>query len=181
MNLESLKVDFQKIIDRVELPDYLIYISKKITTGDISIQEIEKTLVEYNVHHNVAKLDFINFIFEYIKISFEDNILTDEEKIVINYLKRLFQILPGDFMFHSKGTVESVVCFQLSLLYSDNYITPEEAVMKIELQEIFDLSYDQMNGYSKTEAKISIRQGADLKDLDVLFTHLEYFELKKIM
>jgi hypothetical protein len=101
-----------------------------------------------------------------------------EEKKVVGYFKRVFQIIPGDFIFHTKEQVENVIQFQLSKMYGDNYVTPEEALLKIDLQELFDLSFDQMNEYSKSEATVSLKQGADLQDLDVFFTHTEYFDLK---
>jgi hypothetical protein len=33
-----------------------------------------------------------------------------------------------------------------------NFVTDEEALLKVDLQEIFDLSFDQMNNYSKIQA-----------------------------
>lgn len=48
----------------------------------------------------------------------------------------------------------------------------------MDLQEIFDLSFDQMNDYAKVEPAISIQKGADSKSLDVFFTHKEFFKLK---
>jgi len=93
-------------------------------------------------------------------------------------VKRIFKIIPGDFIFHTKNQVENVIKYHLSKMYDDNYITPEEASLKIDLQELFDLSFDQMNEYSKLEASVSLKQGADIGDLDVFFTHTEYFDLK---
>jgi hypothetical protein len=68
--------------------------------------------------------------------------------------------------------------FSLSKIYEDNFVTPEEALLKVDLQELFDLSFDQMNEYSKKEAIASIQKGAAAEDLDVFFTHTEYFKLR---
>ena len=57
-------------------------------------------------------------------------------------------------------------------------MTPEEALYKIQLQEIFDLGFDQMNEYAKTEAMVAIHRGADPRDLDIVLTNKEYFNLK---
>jgi len=84
----------------------------------------------------------------------------------------------GDFYFHNKQNVENIITYQLTRIYQDNFITEEEALFKVDLQEIFDLSFDQMNDYSKKEASLSIQQGADPTDLDVFFTQKEYFKLK---
>ena len=91
-----------------------------------------------------------------------------------------FGIQPGDFYFHNSHNVENIITYQLSGIYQDNFITEEEALFKVDLQETFDLSFDQMNDYSKSEASLSIQQGADPKDLDVFFTHKEYFKLKSV-
>lgn len=74
--------------------------------------------------------------------------------------------------------VENVIVYQLSQIYRDNFVTPEEALLKVDIQELFDLSFDQMNEYSKKQAITSIQLGADVKDLDVFFSHNEYFKLK---
>lgn len=71
-----------------------------------------------------------------------------------------------------------VIGYQLSKIYADNFVTPEEALLKIDMQELFDLSFDQMNEYAKKEAIASIQQGADTENLDVFFTCNEYFKLK---
>ena len=96
----------------------------------------------------------------------------------IKFLKILFHIQPGDFHFHNKKEIEATIASQLSRIYQDSYITDEEALLKVDLQEIFDLSFDEMNDYSKVEASISIQKGTDPKHLDVFFTNKEYFKLK---
>jgi hypothetical protein len=40
----------------------------------------------------------------------------------------------------------------------------------LDLQELFDLSLDQMNEYSKKKAIASIQKGAAAEDLDIFFT-----------
>jgi hypothetical protein len=120
----------------------------------------------------------LHLIFEYIKLSLEDNLLTNEERDHIRYLKKIFHIQPGDFQLHIGLLVERVITFQLSKIYEDDFVTPDEALLKVDLQELFDLSFDQMNEYSKKEAIVSIQNGAEAEDLDVFFTYTEYFKLK---
>ncbi len=93
-------------------------------------------------------------------------------------MKGLFQIQPGDFHLHNKGDIETVITHQLSKIYQDNFVTSEEALFKVDIQEIFDLSFDEMNEYSKIEAATAIQHGIDPKNLDVFFTYNEYFKLK---
>ena len=63
-------------------------------------------------------------------------------------------------------------------MYQDNLVSDEEALLKVDLQEIFDLSFDQMNQYSKKESITSVKQGVDVNDLDVFFSNEEYSKLK---
>ena len=177
MNSEKFKLAFEEIQKRIELPEYL-----KVICTNLSIEkpkiEVNEVLHKYGINPSIAKVDFLHVIFEYIKLSLEDNILTNEEKDHIKYLKRLFQIQPGDFQLHNSWQVEKVIAFQLSKIYEDNFVTPEEALLKVDLQELFDLSFDEMNEYSKKEAIVSIQKGAAAEDLDVFFTHTEYFKLR---
>jgi hypothetical protein len=179
MNIDKLKHELQEIQSRVELPLHIRQIMSKISEGKITISEVEQSCLDFNTNNSIAKVNFLHFIFEYVRIALRDDILSSEEKEVIGYFKRIFKIIPGDFMFHTNEQVENVIKYQLSQMYSDNNITSEEALLKIDLQELFDLSFDQMNEYSKSEATTSLKQGADIGDLDVFFTHTEYFDLKR--
>lgn len=174
----KLKTIFEEIERRYKLPTYLEGIRSIIASGRIQNNELHQVLQKNNINHSVAKVDFLHLFIEYIKIALEDDILTKEERDNINYLKQIFQIHPSDFHLYAKVQTERIIFDQLSKIYQDNLITQEEALLKIEIQEIFDLSFDQMNDYSKSEAARSIKQGADPKDLDIFFTYKEYFKLK---
>lgn len=104
--------------------------------------------------------------------------INEEEKSNIIFLKRLFQIRAGDFYLHHKLEVEQVIADQFLKMYQDNLVSNDEALLKVHLQEIFDLSFDQMNEYSKNESITSMKQGVDVKDLDVFFSNEEYSKLK---
>lgn len=178
MNIEKLKIDLQEINDRVRLPPYLHAIVFKIMDGNITSLEVDKILFDFKTNHAIAKVDFLHLIFEFIHLSLHDDLLSTDEKEIIGYLKRIFKISSGDFLLHTNEEVDNVITYQLSRMYSDNLITHDEALLKDDLQELFDLSFDQMNDYSKLEAAISLKQGADIENLDVFFTHSEYFDLK---
>ncbi len=175
----TVKTPFETIQEHYELPEYLKTICSNISEGNANLDLINKTLHDNNINVSVAKADFIQLIFEFIKLAFEDNILTVEEKNYIIYLKRLFHIKHGDFYVHSNGFIEQIIDYQLTKIYEDSFVTPQEALLKVDLQELFDLSFDQMNEYTKPKARTPIHQGANPIDLDVFFTNDEYFILKK--
>jgi hypothetical protein len=175
---DKLSSAFWKIQNELELSGYLNQVCSSIVEKTISKKKLEEILTNNEINYSIAKVDLLHLIFEYIKIVLQDNILTVNEKEDIKLLKLWFGIQPGDFLFHNSSNVENIIAYQLSRIYKDNFITDEEALFKVDLQEIFDLSFDQMNDYSKTEASFSIQQGADPKDLDIFFTQKEYFKLK---
>ncbi len=178
MDTIKLKNELQEIQNRVDLPEHIIEIINKVSEGTVTMFDVEKSCLNSKINTSIAKVNFLHFIFEYIREALDDDILSLEEKETICYFKRIFQIIPGDFMFHTKEQVDNTIRYQLARIYNDNYITSDEALLKIDLQEIFDLSYDQMNEYAKLEAATSLKQGAEIGDLDVFFTHIEYFDLK---
>lgn len=178
MKSDNLISAFGKIDAELNLPEYLQEICSIIAKENITKEKVNKILFNYNINRSIAKVDFLHLIFAYIKIALEDDVLTTYEKEDIKFLKTLFQIQPGDFYFHNKSDVEKTITFQLSKIYQDSFVTEKEAELKVGIQEIFDLSFDQMNEYSKIKAAVSIQQGTDPKDLDVFFTYDEYFKLK---
>ncbi len=174
----KLSSAFLKIQNELELSGYLKEICSHIIEQSINKKGVEGILSRNEINSTVAKIDLVHLIFEYIKIALQDNVLTISEREDIKQLKLWFGIQPGEFYSQYRQKIENIMTYQLSRIYQDNFITEEEALFKVDLQEIFDLSFDQMNDYSKSEAIISIHQGADPKDLDVFFTHTEYFKLK---
>jgi len=178
MKTSSLTVTFDKINSEITLPEYLREICNVIAKEEVSSKKIDAILINYDINHSIAKADFLHLIFAYIKIALEDGVLTDNEKEDIKFLKNVFKIQPGDFFFHNKLDVEHTIALELSKIYEDNFITEEEAELKIGIQEIFDLSFDQMNDYSKSKAIVSLKEGADVKNLDIFFTYDEYFKIR---
>lgn len=179
MNIEELSTSFQNVERKINLPEYLKKICSAIINKNISKKIIEEILLGEKVNYSVAKVGFLHLIFEYIKDALADNVLTDVEKGNIKFLKLLFNIQAGDFYLHNKADVEATIVLQLHRIYEDNFINEEESLLKVDLQEIFDLSFDQMNDYSKTEAAISIQNGFEAKNLDIFFTQKEFFKLNK--
>jgi hypothetical protein len=178
MDTENLSISFLEIEKKLLLSEYLQKICSAIINKSISKKSIDEILQNHNINYSIAKVEFLHLIFEYIKNVLEDNILTIIEKENIKYLKTLFRVQPGDFYLHNKSDIEATIAYQLARIYQDNYITDTEALLKVDLQEMFDLSFDQMNEYAKVEASASIKKGADVNNLDVFFTHKEFFNLK---
>ena len=175
---DNLTKAFDRIRTEIELPDYLDKICHLISQGIASREQAARVIESYKVNPEVAKIEFLHLVFAYIKIALEDDVLTPEEKNDIKFLKVLFRIQPGEFLFNNKFDVEETIRYHLAKIYKDDFVSEDEAELKSGLQEIFDLSFDEMNDYAKSEAADAIRRGTDVKELDVVFTYDEYFKLK---
>jgi hypothetical protein len=62
--------------------------------------------------------------------------------------------------------IERILNKQFEHMYHNNIIDTEEALQKVELQELFDLSYDQFLQLSQNAVKAAIDRGANPIDLD---------------
>lgn len=173
MNEAELKKTFGILISRNELDENLFPLAEifyerglKVLKNDVIVlinQLGFKNLEEY-------KLNSLNLIIFYIYNSLNDNALSKEEKGNIKFLKLILDVKEGDFINYKniKEEVDSLIKIQLRLMYiDDDKIDNEEALHKVDLQEIFGLSYDEFSEYNKFEALLAIQRGAKLEELDV--------------
>ncbi|MBO9681640.1 MAG: hypothetical protein J7502_03020 [Flavisolibacter sp.] len=177
MNRVQLLRAIQFIDDNIEMPKYVGAILHAVKSKEFHTKEIDEILFTYNINESFAKIDFLNVLIEYIRIVLENGALNDEALENIRFFKLLFRINPGDFYLHKKFEIEQIIKYQLAKFYDDNKVSPDEAFLKVEIQELFDLSYDQMNEYAKAEALLLLQQGVNPLALDVLLTHNEYCRL----
>lgn len=115
------------------------------------------------------KLDLIDLLLLYINLVLNDHIITPKEYLNCKQLKTLFKIREGDFYKLRYEEIKEVIYKQLERIYrDDNKISEEEAICKINLQGLFDLSYDQFLEFNEREIRIALEKGADIKDLDTV-------------
>lgn len=97
----------------------------------------------------------------------DDHIVSESERFNIEILKKYFRIKEGDFYTHRYSEIENILHRQFERIYSDNDVNLEEAIHKVALQEVFDLSYDQFEEFKQNEISRAIEQGADATTLDI--------------
>jgi hypothetical protein len=113
------------------------------------------------------KNELLDLVIDYIILALNDHLLTDEEIENVLYLKRLFEIRDGDFYREKYMAIGLVLDKQFQLIYRNDYkVSLEEALRKVHLQDIFDLSYDQFLEFKEKEIRNALNNGADLRDLD---------------
>ena len=113
----------------------------------------------------------------YINIVLDNNIITENEARNVKLLKKFFKVKEGDFYNYRHKQIESILNKQFERIYADNQIDTEEALHKVGLQELFDLSYDQFLNLIDKEVKAALQRGADPNELDTVI--IEIYQNKK--
>ena len=119
--------------------------------------------------HKIGKIEYIKdkslfFIIDYIKIILNDHTITDKERNNISLLKRYFKIEEGDLYKHKYSEIVEILNRQFEKIYEDGIITNEEDIHKFEVQDLFDLSYDQ---FLEIKEKYISKHREKLKQLEL--------------
>lgn len=158
---------FGIILSIESFSDYIIDISELIYNNELSRESIQKVLDEHKIKkiENI-KEELIDLLIVYINLVLNDHIISENEKFNVELLKKHFKIKEGDFYSLRYQEIEDILFRQFERIYSDNKIDKEEAIHKVDLQGLFNLSYDQFEEFQENEIRRSIEQGADIADLD---------------
>lgn len=152
--LDPLQVAVAQAICNQELDQNSLYKILK-TNGAGSTSEVKEKLMD--------------LLILYINFSLNDHMLSDNEKRNINLMKRLFKIQEGEFYRLRYSEIREILYKQLERIYrDDDRIDMDESLHKVDLQDIFDLSYDQMLEFKEREIRLAMERGAELGDLDTV-------------
>lgn len=147
--------------------DYIIDIAELIYRNQLDRENIQTVLDEYKIRKiDAIKEELLDLMIVYINLILNDHIISDNEKFNIELLKKYFKIEEGDFYTHRYQEVEDILHRQFERIYLDNEVSKEEALQKVELQDLFNLSYDQFEEFREQEIRRALNQGADIKSLD---------------
>ena len=175
-NPERLKNVFKQI-DSKYSKDYLKEIAQSICDNSIDRITINKILKKHSIdNYKSYKSEFLDIILDYIGIVLNDDIITEDELSNCDQLKLIFKIEEGDFYKYKFTEINKILLKQLFKLYLDNTINKEEALQKVAMQKLFDLSYDQFNEFDLLEAELALKRGADISELDIF---IKNFSRKK--
>ena len=174
MNESELKWAFSLIISKKDLDENILPLAELFYEKGIAVTKKDtlsavkdlgfKNLKDY-------KENSISLIIHFIYNALNDNKLTQAEKKNIRFLKMTLEVKEGDFGKNKKVKTEvaNIIKTQLRLIYiDDDEIDKEEALHKVDLQEIFGLSYDEFSVFDKFEAQLAIQRGARLENLDTV-------------
>lgn len=146
--LVDLKTAFQIIASKDKVQGDLLRVCELLYEKgmDARRDDINSVLEELKIKSVTSfKNEALKILILYIRLALNDNILSIEEKNNIKFLKLLFGIKDGDFKDNESiyTQVKNIINIQLQLIYlDDDSIDNSEALHKVDLQEIFGLSYD---------------------------------------
>lgn len=163
----DLKKAFEIIQSIESLSGYLNEIAKLIHTCEFNRSILDKVLQKHGIRKvEDIKEELLDMLLAYINLVLKDHIITENEKRNVNLLKRLFKIKEGDFFNYRYYEIEEILNKQFQRIYYDDNIDKSEAIHKVELQEIFDLGYDQFEAFKEKEIKASLKRGANIENMD---------------
>ena len=177
-NLEFQKT-FETILSIENFSDYINELTELIHTNELDKLQLDRILNEHRIKQiEDIKEELLDLLLVYINLILNDNVITENESGNLKILKRIFKIREGDFYSHRYDEVQEVLHRQFERMYSDNKIDTEEALLKVGLQELFDLSYDQFADLANEEVKAALYRGANLNDMDTVFKLPEFSKVK---
>lgn len=158
---------FGVILSIESFSDYIADIAELIYNNNLNKGNLNKILQEHRIRRiEDIKEGLLDLLIVYINLILNDHIITDNEKRNIGLLKIYFKIKEGDFYNNRYYEIEDILHRQFERLYFDNIINKEEAIHNVELQDLFDLSYDQFDEFKEKEVRNALERGADISDLD---------------
>ena len=163
----QLQDAFKSIIAIDTLSPHIMDLAKLIHNGELDKESIEKVLKAHKIRKiERIKKGILDLLIAYINLILKDHIITDAEKKNIELLKKYFKIKEGDFYKYRRDAVAECLTRQFELIYSDNVIDKNEALHNVGLQDLFDLSYDQIEEFKEKEVLNALERGANIIDLD---------------
>lgn len=175
----ELQEVFGKMLSIENFSSYVNEITELIYNQELDRENLDKILKAHYIKRiEDIKEEILDLLLVYINLILNDNVITGNEAGNIELLKRFFKIKEGDFYNYRYDEIEDILTRQFERIYADNQIDTEEALHKVGLQELFDLSYDQFLELVNKEIKIALQRGASLTELDTVFKLPEFTKVK---
>lgn len=163
----ELREAFGIILSIKSFSDYIIDIAELIYNNELDRENIQKVLEEQKIKKiEDIKEELLDLLIVYINLILNDHIISDNEKFNVELLKKYFKIKEGDFHKYRLQEVEDILHRQFERIYLDNDIDAQEAIHNVELQGLFNLSYDQFDEFKEKEIRRALNQGANISNLD---------------
>ncbi len=165
-----MNIIIRTLLEQHQYSDAMNAALRLFSDGNTSSIALKEKIKEYGSTIDKLRWEALDVIVDYIELILEDNILSTEEMKTLRLMKLYFRVQEGDFLKqHKEEQIEHVLYRQLELIYQDNHVDRRESLMKVELQELFGLSYDQFLKFEQKAVEDALKNGADIKDLDTFY------------
>ncbi len=150
---------FQAILRTDNFPKYLYDIAAIIVENGLDKKSVLASLANNGIEDvTPIKEDLLDLLLAYLNVILEDHYISEKEYLDFGLLKILFKIREGDFYSKRFNQVKEILLEQVSILWEENNMTPGEALLKVNLQDMFSLSYDQFSEFEKIISGQEIRR-----------------------
>ena len=121
---------------------------KEIVTHLIADNLLRATFDEvcskYGLKHSIdLKEELLDLVLFYIRSCLTDHPLTADEISNVHRLKLIFHIREGNLHSSRGEEINEILVAEIAKILSDKSVDPAEALRLVDLQRVFDLSYDQ--------------------------------------
>jgi hypothetical protein len=141
-----------------------------LSEGNTSPLMLNEIIKEHNTNTDSLRWEALDVIIDFIELILEDNTLSKEEMNTLRIMKMYFRVQENDFLKqHKENQIEHILRRQLELIYQDKQVDSHESLMKVELQELFGLSYDQFLFFERKAVEQALKNGAKINDLDTFY------------
>lgn len=165
-----MNATIQILLERHQYSEAMSVALRLFAEGNTSPLVLREQIEKYGATAEDLRLEAVDVIIDYVELILEDNVLSAEEMRTLRMMKLFFRIKEGDFLQqHKEKQIEHILYRQLELIYLDKRVDRQESMMKVELQELFGLSYDQFLLLEQEAAETALKNGADIKDLDTFY------------
>jgi hypothetical protein len=135
---------FTLYLKRTDLTPVQANVAMQLVNGDIFKTSLKKSLREVGRSNTLeCKEELIDLLLFYIEQCLDDHVLTKDEKLTIKHLRLLFELAEGDLYRFRKAELIQACGLEIRRILEDKQISLEEAFHEVDIQEVFDLSYDQ--------------------------------------
>jgi len=172
----DLNKAFKIILTSVSLSEITKDIARLICDNSLSTHSIQEVIRKYHLKSIIdIKEEMLDLILKYINIVLIDNKLSQKELTNVKILKTAFKIREYDFYRYRHHEIKEILYKQFVRIYrDDNKIDDIEALHKVDLQELFSLSYDQFLEFANDEDISALERGADVLNLDTFIPHNKF-------
>jgi len=162
---------FGIILSIESFSDYVNEIAELVYNNSLEKRSLGEVLTKYKINQiEDINEEILDLLIVYINLILKDHIITEREIQNIKYLKLVFNIQEGDFYTHRYEEIDEILSKQFYRMYrDDDRIDETEALHKVSLQKLFDLSYDQFLEFQEGEIIAALERGAKITELDTVY------------